>query len=65
MISGVRERSTRLRNLSVPAQFSLSDDPELEIRSCLIAHDDFENSLLRLTRSIRAVLKPLANQSSQ
>ena len=42
-----------------------SDDPELEIRSYLIAHDDFENSLLRLTRSIRAVLKPHANQSSQ
>ena len=44
---------------------AFSDDPELEIRSCLIAHDDSENSLLSLTRSIREVLKPHANQSSQ
>ena len=44
---------------------AFSDDPELEIRSCLIAQDDSENSLLRLIRSIREVLEPHANQPSQ
>ena len=44
---------------------AFSDDPELEIRSCLIAQDDSENSLLRLIRSIREVLELHANQPSQ